>query len=1632
LNNLEKLEILSLDGNNKRNGRGITGPLIDFSALTSLKGLYLQSNSLTGTIPKSFLGGIKNKADPIDVHLVSNDLEGGVPAELSSFSKMQFYVEDNKIEAVDLGICEREDWMNGDVGLYQCDGILCPPNTFNEFGRHTNDAACEPCPGMLTAPYYGSISCISDQKQQSLLEEQILSNFYEALSGSDWKVNANWMDTSVSICDWYGITCVSSEEPSIKSISLPRNGLAGPVPSDVFSLPSLREIDFSYNDIQFSFDGINAAKSLEYLNLDDIGLKSLKGIEQASNLSVLHLMSNKFFQNTIPEALFSLSQLEILYLSDNFFSGELPVNMKELSNLKYFSCFSCGLTGKVPEWIGQLSNLEYLRLDENSFTGELPASLSDLQNIQHLDLSQQSLYGGKGFTGTLPDFSGLTNLGELFLYSNSISGTIPSTFINGADKDDSIEVDLRFNDIRGDVPIELATFERLTIDLAGNRIDSLSTSLCSKSGWMHGDVRGFKCSGILCPPKSYNSEGRQSPTSDPCLPCPENVYFGSTACGIEYDDDDSVSNIEEYNPDDYINASGREILELFYRETRGYSWLRNGNWLKGPNPCKWHGVQCTDNKVTSINLESNGLVGKVPMEIFRMKFLQSLNLKGNPVQFSFKGIENAAELKELVLSDMGLTSIKGVGKAPGLEIIHLTNNEIEGEIPDALFELGSLTEIYANYNKFSGLIPTKIGQLSKLNTLFLFHNMLSGQLPSELGQLSNLETVTLAENLFTGTLPSELNNLANIDVFALGFQPELTGPLLSFSGWKKVKELYLGSNDLTGNIPVDFLSGVIDKTEAIRVDLTLNKLSGIIPKELGEFDNLRFNVAGNMISGIGEGLCKKNGWLSGSVGKYHCSAILCPPSTYNEYGRQPTEDAICKPCKIDGAASHFGSVECSDGSNVLFDNDIPEIDVLINIYDEVGGSDWTDNSNWGNKNVDFCDWYGVVCASEEGGKHVTKLQLGSNNLIGTLPYSVYALPALTHLEVQDNPDLEVQFTNVGSARKLSFINIDKTNVNSLTGIGDVDDALVSLSMQDNDFGGINLPQELFSFPRLKYLNIANSNLVGPLPPDIGQLASLEEFHCSGNGLTGQIPFSIGNLSKIRVLAMSENDFSGTLPKEIGELRSLQGLYIDSFSRFNRGITGPLLSFNNSPELMNLYLGGNFLSGSIPSDFLSGIGDTLGEVNIVLKSNLIQGTIPATLAKFKLLNIDLSGNRIEGMHPDLCQKRGWMGGMVEDYQCDAILCPPGTFNMYGRQSTDESPCEECIGISVLPYYGALECGSRTKEKEREILELFFHTCGGEYWKNSENWLDQDKDYCDWFGISCHDEGLVDSILMGSNNIIGTPPKELFQLEHLKWLWLYSNPITFGFEEIERATKLSSLLLDSTSTTSISGVGKALSLTEFDMRFNNLEGLVPDDEMRNLVNLVSLSLSDNSLSGPLPPSLGELTNLKKLRLGNNKFEGTLPDFSDHPDLISLDLSDNKLTGTIPSTLLKDVAASDEIFLDLSSNRLTGTIPGELVRFDLMTIYLRENHISGIHPSICTKSDWMDGDVGDFDCEGLLCKPGSYSDFGRETKAQECKPCRLASYYGSSNCGESSSSTRIQLGFTGAISMIAFIIVSLFAVM
>ena len=54
---------------------------------------------------------------------------------------------------------------------------------------------------------------------------------------------------------------------------------------------------------------------------------------------------------------------------------------------------------------------------------------------------------------------------------------------------------------------------------------------------------------------------------------------------------------------------------------------------------------------------------------------------------------------------------------------------------------------------------------------------------------------------------------------------------------------------------------------------------------------------------------------------------------------------------------------------------------------------------------------------------------------------------------------------------------------------------------------------------------------------------------------------------------------------------------------------------------------------------------------------------------------------------------------------------------------------------------------------------------------------------------------------------------------------------------------------------------------------LTGPIPP-ELGNLTNLTALALQSNELTGPVPPELGNLTNLTELDLNENELTGSIP--------------------------------------------------------------------------------------------------------------------------------------------------------------
>jgi Leucine-rich repeat (LRR) protein len=1595
LNQLTKLTVLNLH-QWTRDHDGIGGPLLDFAQLTDLQELRLDSNSFTGEVPSTLLSGSNQTLSKIEISLASNKLTGVLPASLSRFDKLVIDVTDNQLSGIAPELCEMSRWNSKEVGKFGCNAIMCSNGQYNSnAGRKTsNSNTCSDCPDPNESPYFGSLNCGAATLSGPLTQRAILEKFYYYTGGRYWKESTNWLVDAVDICDWSGVTC--NDDNNVMSLVLDENQLSGRIHTSLFALPALSLLSLKDNPLKFKFDGIEAAVQLRELKLSGSGLSSVDGISKAVNLVSLHLTDNEF-KGTFPEELYQLQSLQSLFLDYNKLSGPIPKALtQQMTNLQELFLFNNRFTGQIPSELGQMTNLRSLALSENDLTGTLPRSLEGLTNLEVLALQQRSGSSkpDSGIGGPLLDFSPLSKLKILYLGPNKLTGTISPGFLSGiVDTSARMEIDLSGNRLEGRVPMELQRFEFLELRLQDNQLASIEVDLCQKTQWNSGTVGTYGCEAIMCEHDTFSKVGRAT-DSETCQACPEgtstNGALGSTKC---------ISKLQQQT------LGERAFLNMFFSELSGPQWRMSYRWTDPDTSlCEWHGIKCPSDgteTVEAIYLPKNGLEGTVPAGIYDLPNLKAINLGGNEITISFTGLGRATVLEELNLDSTGLLSVIGIGQAPALLSLHLRSNQLQGRFPTELTTLTTLTELDVSDNALVGELPEDLRDLSaNLESFSCFKNQLSGELPTWLGDFYNLVYLRMGQNDLSGSIPTDVEtNLIFLEHLDLSNQTHfggtgITGNMPSFASTKYLTELDLSYNGLSGTVPADLLQNT-DQSSSISIDLRSNSLQGGIPSALNRFQSLSIYLANNVISSLDESVCQtQTMWMRGNVQEFGCDALICGPQTFNMDGYQSSLATECQPCPANTIAPFYGSTVCH----------MTPRGVLSSFYQATGGDKWKSKENW-MTNTNICTWEGITCnqenSSSDGTMQVKSLELPSNNLVGEIPREVFDLSHLQKLDVSDNA-VSITFDGIHRASKLSSLRMDATRTSSLQGIGEAR-GLVELYSQQNDFGGQELPDEMYSLYRLQSLFLSASKLGGTLSKRIGELTNLKRLYVADNQIRGEIPRQVGLLVQLEELVLSENDWTGSLPETFNKLTELKTLQVSSFTRSSGGLTGTLPHLSDLSKLTQLSLGGNSLSGTISKKFLSSHANATEEVELILTGNNLEGTLPGSLAKFDNLILDVTDNNIEAMNSNLCKKEKWMRGRVGLYGCDALLCPLGTRNAHGRQSNNDMPCLPCSGMKTAEFLGSVECTTDSdKDRQRQILQKFYASCGGPKWHKRENWTSPDVDICHWEGLSCSRGKSVDSMLLGANNIVGTPPKELFELPALEWLWLYSNPLQFNFDGIGNAAKLRSLILDSTGLTSTNGIGQAKSLVELDMRFNNLEGPLPR-ELQQLGTLESLSLSDNDMTGLLPRWLEKFENLRKLRLGSNKFSGPVLSFSGSSQLISLDLSDNKLSGPLPSNLLERAAENQNIFVDLSDNQITGTVPASMNRFETMTLYLRNNHLEGIDPQVCTNSGWNDGDLGDFGCDGLLCPQGTYSPLGRQSKSNgaECQACEENEFVGRTEC-------------------------------
>ncbi len=178
------------------------------------------------------------------------------------------------------------------------------------------------------------VMLISDAGDRDLLTE-----LYNSTGGTSWTDADNWLDTTVALNNWFGVT--ANQLNQVNRLWLHNNNLAGSLP-----------------------DSVGQFLTLDTLNL---GMNELTG--------------------GIPTGLGDLSTLRIAYLQRNQFSGAIPIQLGNLNELQLLNLRYNQLTGAIPGELGSLTNLEILNLGDNQLTGELPSELALLTSLHRFIVS---------------------------------------------------------------------------------------------------------------------------------------------------------------------------------------------------------------------------------------------------------------------------------------------------------------------------------------------------------------------------------------------------------------------------------------------------------------------------------------------------------------------------------------------------------------------------------------------------------------------------------------------------------------------------------------------------------------------------------------------------------------------------------------------------------------------------------------------------------------------------------------------------------------------------------------------------------------------------------------------------------------------------------------------------------------------------------------------------------------------------------------------------------------------------------------------------------------------------------------------------------------------------------------------
>ena len=600
---------------------------------------------------------------------------------------------------------------------------------------------------------------------------------------------------------------------------------------------------------------------------------------------------------------------------------------------------------------------------------------------------------------------------------------------------------------------------------------------------------------------------------------------------------------------------------------------------------------------------------------------------------------------------------------------------------------------------------------------------------------------------------------------------------------------------------------------------------------------------------------------------------------------------------------------------------------------------------WPGGTDDCCLWEGVTC---DAGGSVVHLLLPARGLAGNLSSSLQGLGSLVELNLSRNSFCGLLPRFILWSDHIVVLDL---SLNLLTGQlpppppPSLENstrlyAIQFLNLSSNRFKG-EFPH-LGELAHLREVDASNNSFSGPITsPACGHFSgSIRILDLSFNRFAGSLPPGLGNCSELAVLDAGFNDLSGQIPDDLFAAAQLRHLALP-YNRFVGRLRGELIS--RLPNLIVLDLRGNELEGELPRD----LGSLTRLRQLLLGENRFNGSIPQELLRncTNLRTLDLMANRLIGDisafdFSMLSQLRALDLG---DNNFSAYRFPESIYACTSLTAIRLTNCSiggqlspGLLRLRSLSYlslsYNHLKGFDQALNILRKSKNLTALLLGGNF--NGEAMPDGPD--AQWEGsfpnlrvlslVDCQLTGMVptwisklgklEALSLSKNQLGGGIPSWIGSLKNLFFLQLSGNRLT-GEIPLE-ITKISAMQLDPAQ---IPEDESPLDLPIFRQRTKITDGL-----RYSLVSSLpaSLLLQNNSLSGAIPPAIGQLKRLRALDLSANNFSGEIPaSLSDLSFLETLNLSGNHLCGPIPKTLIRLTFLST---FSVAGNNLSGPVPSE----------------------------------------------------------------------------------------------------------